>query len=275
MRIVSALLRPVRGVLRLCALLALVVAGLAIVSLLFPALGRARRERIVSGWSRMLVRSCGVTLRECPGEGATTLSASTPGKLLLLNHVSWLDVFAVLSLAPVSFVAKSEIARWPLLGTLVSRAGTLFLDRGRRHAVRRMNHRVAALLEEGRCVAVFAEGTTSDGAQLRPFHGNLVEGALRAHAPVIPVGLRYLDASGRRSDAPVFTSAGALVTSVVRIVFSTRLVAEVHPLAPVEGTSRTEVAERARRAIGERLRLPLDDRIPERVLRVRQSSPHA
>lgn len=271
MRIVSGLLRTV---LRLPALLALVVGGLAIVVLLFPLLATTRRERIVSRWSRVFVRGCGVTLRECPGEGAATLSASPHGKLLLLNHISWLDVFAVLSLAPVSFVAKSEIARWPVLGILVSRAGTLFLERGRRHAVQRMNSTIAAFLGEDRCVAVFAEGTTSDGAQLRPFHGNLVEGALRARAPVIPVGLRYL-VDGRRSDAPVFTTASGLLTSLVRILSSSGLVAEVHPLAPVEGASRTEVAERARRAIGERLQLPLDDRIPERVLRVRRSSAQA
>lgn len=260
MRIASVLLRSLRAALRLCALLALVVAGFAIVVLLFPALGRARRERIVCSWSRLLVRSCGVTLRECPGEGAASLSGSARGSVLLLNHISWLDVFAVLSLSPASFVAKSEIERWPFLGTLVARAGTLFLERGRRHAVQRMNHRIAALLADGHCVAVFAEGTTSDGARLRPFHGNLVEGALRAHAPVIPVGLRYLDSAGGRSDAPVFTRPSALVTSVVRIVSSSGLVAEVHPLAPVEGDNRSDVAERARRAIAERLGLPLEDR---------------
>ena len=171
-------------------LLGLLLGALATAVLVVPRSSAARRDRVVRRWSRMLLGVCGVRLRECPGEGAEPLATRRGGQLLLVNHVSWVDILLVMSIAPAHFVAKSEIARWPLLGTLASRAGTLFIERGKRHAVHRLNRRIVEVMNEGRRVAVFPEGTTSDGAQLLPFHGNLVEAALQARVPVIPVGLR-------------------------------------------------------------------------------------
>ncbi|HRA79808.1 MAG TPA: lysophospholipid acyltransferase family protein [Burkholderiaceae bacterium] len=180
----------------------------------------------------------------------------------LANHTSWLDVFLLMSIAPSLFVAKTEIARWPVLGTLVSRVGTLFIERGKRHAVHRLNRRIAEALGDGLRVTVFPEGTTSDGRQLLPFHGNLVEAALHTRAPVIPVGLRYLDREHRPTDAAVFIGRMAFVTSLARILSAPAIVAEVRPLAPAEGQTRQGIAEAARRAIAECLSLPLDGRVP-------------
>lgn len=241
----------------------LVLGGLLTVVSVFPMLSRAVRDEVVLRWSRMLLGACGVRLRERPADGAGTLAAQTGGFMLLANHVSWLDVFLVMAIAPSQFVAKAEIARWPVLGTLVSRVGTLFIERGKRHAVHRLNRRIVEALDDGLRVAVFPEGTTSDGRQLLPFHGNLVEAALHARAPVIPVGLRYLDADQRPTDAPVFIGKMAFVTSLARILSAPMIIAEVHPLPPADGENRQRVAEHARRAIGERLSLPMDDRGPD------------
>ncbi|MEZ5605182.1 MAG: lysophospholipid acyltransferase family protein [Burkholderiaceae bacterium] len=251
-------------------LASLLAAGLFTVVVVFPALGRDTRERVVARWSRLLLGACGVRLREHPAEGAESLAARRGGHMLLANHVSWLDVFLVLAIAPAHFVAKAEIARWPLLGTLVSRVGTLFIERGKRHAVHRMNRRIAQALGEGRRVAVFAEGTTSDGTRLLPFHGNLVEAALHARAPVVPVGLRYLDGEHRPTDAAVFIGSMAFVTSLYRVLTASSIVAEVHPLPPAEGETRQRIAEQSRRAIGARLGLPLDEAVPEAVRRARR-----
>ena len=124
-------------------------------------------------------------------------------------------------------------------------------------------------MNEGRRVAVFPEGTTSDGAQLLPFHGNLVEAALQARVPVIPVGLRYLDRDHRPTDAAVFIGRMAFVTSLARILSAPLIVAEVHPLPPAQGATRQQVAEHARRSIAARLALPLDDRVAESMRRAR------
>jgi len=265
----AALAGLLRLVVRAPLLFVLLLGGLLTVVTVFPMLARAARDRVILRWSRMLLAVCGVRLRECPADGAGSLR-QREGCMLLANHTSWLDVFLIMSIAPSQFVAKSEISRWPVLGTLVSRVGTLFIERGKRHAVHRLNRRIAEALGDGRRVAVFPEGTTSDGAQLLPFHGNLVEAALHSRAPVIPVGLRYLDRDHRPTDAAVFIGSMAFVTSLGRILSAPAIVGEVHPLPAAEGANRQQIVEQARRAIGERLALPLDERVPEAVRSARR-----
>ena len=121
------------------------------------------------------------------GGGSKVTLALPPGRLVVANHLSWLDIFAIDALCPASFVAKSEIARWPLVGTLVARAGTLFIERGRRHAVHRLIEHIERSLQAGGRVAVFPEGTTGAGHALLPFHANLIQAAVDAQAPVVPV----------------------------------------------------------------------------------------
>ena len=252
-------------------LASLLVAGLFTVVAVFPARGRDARERIVAGGARLWRGAGGGRLREQPAEGAESLAVRRDGHMLLANHVSWLDVFLVMAIAPAHFVAKAEIARWPVLGTLVSRVGTLYIERGKRHAVHRLNVRIVQALSEGRRVAVFPEGTTSDGSRLLPFHGNLVEAALQARAPVVPVGLRYLDSDHRPTDAAVFIGSMGFVTSLYRVLTAPSIVGEVHPLPPAEGTTRQHIAEDSRRAIAGRLHLPIDDAVPDALRRRRGS----
>ena len=85
----------------------------------------------------------------------------------MLNHVSWLDIVLVNAARPMTFIAKAEIARWPLVGTLVTRAGTLYIERGSRAAVRRTNRHLSQALEEGALVACFPAGTVSGAPKVR------------------------------------------------------------------------------------------------------------
>ena len=267
-----------RRLYRLPALAALLFGGLATVFLVFPWLGDPGRERLIARWSVWLLRVCGVRVIERPADAVSALSAlrgthgAGAGRLLLVNHVSWLDIFAIQSLAPASFVAKAEIAGWPLAGTLVARTGTVFIERGRRHAVHGVIQRLGAKLTEGHRAAVFPEGTTSDGRRLLPFHGNLVQAALNTGVPMIPVGLRYLDPDGEPSHAAMFVGDTSFLASLWRITGHPTLLVEVHPLPPIgpaEGLTRQEAARRARAAISARLGLPLEDTVPETLRALR------
>jgi 1-acyl-sn-glycerol-3-phosphate acyltransferase len=232
----------------------------------------AGRERAIATWSRWLVRACGVEVRERAAEGAVALSAMRgrhgpgDGRLLLSNHVSWLDIFAIDALAPASFVAKAEIAGWPLAGTLVARAGTVFIERGKRHAVHAVIRDLAARMGQGLRGAVFPEGTTSDGTRLLPFHGNLAQAALDAGVPMVPIGLRYIDPDGEPSHAALFIGDTTFLQSIWRITGHPKVIAEIHVLAPIEpapGLTRQAAVRRARDAISRSLGLPLDDTVPE------------
>jgi len=99
--------------------------------------------------------------------------------LVLANHVSWLDIIVIGALRPLSFVAKSEIAGWPLIGTLAGLQRTIYIDRQRRGATAHVSTAMGHRLAEGELVVLFAEGTTGDGTRLLPFRSSLV-GAARA-----------------------------------------------------------------------------------------------
>ena len=256
-------MRFVLGALRLLGMLLLLVAGLLTALLVFPWQTQPRRNRIIRGWSRLLMATCGVRVRvlgELPDELARTgMLAGSSGRLLLVNHISWIDIFALDAVLPSRFVAKAEIGAWPVMGTLVTLAGTLYIERGRRHAVHAMNHRVRDRLRAGESVAVFPEGTTTDGLALLPFHSNLVAPAMEVGCDVWPVALRYTQ-DGRPSQAAAFIGDTTLVASMWQIVIARRLEVEVAFLAPVPTNSGTHptrhhVAQAARAAIAAHLGL--------------------
>jgi 1-acyl-sn-glycerol-3-phosphate acyltransferase len=133
--------------------------------------------------------------------------------LVLANHVSWLDIPAVASTVPLSFIAKSEIADWPVFGFLARLQRSVFLDRARKSATAEVNDVVAERLARGEAIVLFPEGTTGDGNRLLPFRSSLV-GAARAalvgqggageHARVEAIHLQPLAlAYTRRNGMPV------------------------------------------------------------------------
>lgn len=105
--------------------------------------------------------------------------AADEAALVLANHVSWLDIAVIGALRPLSFVAKSEIAGWPVIGHLAALQRTLFIDRARRSATATVSAAMGHRLAGGELVVLFAEGTTGDGTRLLPFRSSLV-GAARA-----------------------------------------------------------------------------------------------
>jgi 1-acyl-sn-glycerol-3-phosphate acyltransferase len=101
------------------------------------------------------------------------------------------------------------------LGSLITGAGTLYIERESRRDAMRVVHHMAERLQAQDTLAVFPEGTTGDGRTLLPFHANLFQAAIAAQAPVVPVALRFVDgASGQRSDAPVFIGDTTLIASI-------------------------------------------------------------
>lgn len=252
------LLAPLRAVV----FSAHVLLGVAIVLVIFPFAGQIARNRISRAWSRVLIALCGA--RVVAGGIAIPahlqrdgLDPRAIGRLALANHVSWMDIFAINAVLPSRFIAKAEIGQWPLLGVLVSRGGTLYIERGRRHAVAAMNKTVREHLKLGETIVVFAEGTTTDGSGLLPFHSNVIAPALEVGAAIWPVAIRYTE-RGKRSTAAAFIGEMGLFTSLAQILVADRLIVEVAVLPPVstsEAADRHSIARAARAAIAEKLGL--------------------
>lgn len=111
--------------------------------------------------------------------------------LFVANHISWLDIIAIGGTTHARFVAKDEIARWPLVGSLARLAGVVFVGRDRRRETRLQANAVASALLQGRPVMLFAEGGTSDGSVVRAFRPALFASAVEAGVPVQPVAIDY------------------------------------------------------------------------------------
>jgi len=256
-------MRTLLAPLRIALLVVHVLAGLVLAGFVFPWLAQAGRNRIIHAWSRLLLTICGARLRitGTPLSAALQRSGIEPGsrgRMFLANHVSWIDPFALNASVPSRFVAKAEIRAWPLLGALVTLVGTLYIERGRRHAVASMNHRVRERLQQGETIAIFPEGTTTDGCSLRPFHSNLVAPALEVGAECWPVAFRYTEA-GAPSTAAALIDDVSLAASLWKIMCARRLQIEVAFFDPVPGTgnrNRHHVAEEAAERIAAWLGVP-------------------
>ena len=249
-----------------------IAVGFGIIAFGFPIISHVARQRVIRWWSGRVLAICGVSVRVVwpdrgTGDGPhaaarhTVATAMRPGggAMLVMNHISWLDIHVVHSQWPARFIAKAEIARWPILGYLTDRTGTIFIERGKRHAVREVNHRAAQLLRDGELVAMFPEGTTSDGDRLLPFHVNLIQSAIDARATIVVAGLRYLDRQGRLTSAASYVGDINLLQSIVRLIRMGPVTAELHLIDAIDvfdgavTVTRHEVGQRARALIAEAL----------------------
>ncbi len=235
--------------------------GFVIIAFGFSFMSHLTRQGLIRWWSRGVLAICGVRVRVIgpkPGTRTTVADAMRPGgigAMLVMNHISWIDIYVVHSVRTARFVAKAEIAKWPVIGYLTDRTGTIFIERGKRHAVRDANRRVADLLVAGELIAMCPEGTTSEGDRLLPFHANLIQPAIEARATIVVAGLRYLDAHGGRTVAPAYVGDINLYQSIVRIIRAGPITAELHLIDAIDGatTTRHDVSNRARVLIAEAL----------------------
>lgn len=227
--------------------------GVAVAGTVFSWLPEATRTRVLRRWSVRLLRILNVRIRvrgEAPG-----LSAGNG--MVVANHVSWLDIYLLKSVCPARFVAKSEVRAWPVIGWLSHRVGTLFIERAKRHDAARINQEVVTVLREGGRVAVFPEGTTSDGSLLRPFHAPLLQPLVHSEGTLWPVGLRFLLPDGSLDTAPAYVDDVSFGESFARVLARREILAELVFAPPIAaaGKTRRELAREAEQAIASALSL--------------------
>ncbi len=224
-----------------------ILSGALTILLLFPFLNAVERDRRVVAWARRLLACVRVRVRLAGRPPAVR----GEGALIVANHVSWLDIHVLHSLLASRFVSKAEVRDWPLIGWMAARAGTVYLERGRKSDARRVNEEMARLLREGACLALFPEGTTTDGTRLLPFYPSLLQPAVAAGARVWPAAIRYRHTDGRINLAAAYHDDTSLWQSLRRILAQDEILAEVTFLPPIAsaGLTRRELAQRAEAAI--------------------------
>ena len=140
-------------------------------------------SRLAQSYHRLLLSVIGVKL--------TVFGEKKSGNVLYVpNHVSWLDISIIGALSPTHFLSKAEIKKWPFIGLLATRAGTLYIKRGVRNSAEEANTTLQKTLEKNHNVVLFAEGKTTDGT-LKKFHGRLMQSAIDANSLIQPVAIFY------------------------------------------------------------------------------------
>lgn len=236
-----------RAAWRLARAVAHALAGLATILLRFPRMTGTQRDAQVQAWALKMLTLMGIRLQL---RGRPPVTGPV---LLVANHISWLDILVMHAARHCRFVSKADVRHWPLIGTLASGAGTLYIERACRRDAMRVVHHMAESLQRGEVVAVFPEGTTSDGRALLPFHGNLIQAAISTGTPVQPVALSFLDTQTRATSlSPCYVDDDTLLASVWRTLGAAPVTAVVHYGEPQTAQGRD------RRAWARDLRLAVD-----------------
>ncbi|WP_435003662.1 lysophospholipid acyltransferase family protein [Xanthomonas arboricola] len=216
-----------------------------------PPLARIRTGRddtldelMIRWWQGNLMRIFGFRLRRfgTPLPGAT---------LFVANHVSWVDISMLHSQRVMGFVAKREIAGWPLVGWLATKGQTIFHQRGNTESLGGVLQEMLLRLRSGKPVGVFPEGRTRGGTEVGPFHARIFQAAVEAGVPVQPVALRY----GERGNAQAVVAFGereSFFANIVRLLGEPSRLAEVHFLEPIRALDiegRRRLADTSRQRI--------------------------
>jgi 1-acyl-sn-glycerol-3-phosphate acyltransferase len=184
----------VLGTLRLVIGIARVVGATLVVALLQPLIlrtGIVGAHVVPDWWHRRVVRALGLRIH--------VRGALSPKRPLLVasNHISWADIMVLGSLGSMTFIAKSDMARWPVIGWLVTLQRTVFVDRDDTRKSAEQAGEIGRRLAGGEAMVLFAEGTTGDGNFLLPFKSSLfgaADVALKQGAEVVhvqPVSIAY------------------------------------------------------------------------------------
>jgi len=205
------------------------VGGLATTAFVFPRVSPRRRQALIARWSRQFLHMLHVEPRyRWHHDGGLAGNV-----LIVANHVSWLDIMVLNTLRPARFIAKAELRRWPVAGRMFVNVGTLFIDRGKRSDTHSVNRHTVEALSRGDVVAVFPEGTTSDGRGLLKFHSSLLQPIVDAEGYVQPAVIRYRTPDGEHSDVPAYCGGLTFLGSFWQVTGERKLVAELHLLPPL------------------------------------------
>ena len=221
--------------------------GLLLAWFVFPQLKLLERRELVERWCREVLDVLNVRLilhGEVPPQRVSSI-------FFVANHISWLDILVLNSIRQVRFVAKAELRSWPIIGALAKRTGTFFLQRKSMTQLSRLTRSLTSALRRGDCVAVFPEGTTTDGTSVRSFHSGLFEAPVIAGSLIWPIALRYVVSDGRPDTPLAFVGDESLVASIFKHLKQATITVHVSFAVPFEsaGESRQDLCLRSHRTI--------------------------
>lgn len=222
-----------------------------LVWLVFPHIGTSRHDGIIERWCRDVLDILDIRV--------FVQGQMPPGRmrsvLFVANHISWMDILLVNASQRVRFVAKEEVRSWPLIGWIAARTGTLFLKRTSTHQLARVMKSTAASLRHGDCIAIFPEGTTTDGRSVQAFHSGLFQSAIEAQALIRPVGISYHRDDGSIDTDIAFLGSQSLVSSILNVLTRPTTQVRLSFTNPIDSSAgdRRRLADSCQKAVEQSL----------------------
>jgi 1-acyl-sn-glycerol-3-phosphate acyltransferase len=217
---------------------------------------RAAAIKLVSGFSRIILILFGVRVHVKHRE---RLHKTGSGRLIVSNHLSYIDVLVISTLLPSVFITSVELKNTTLLGTLARLSGSIFVERRKPSGLKREIGDIAFALGQGLPVVLFPEGTTSNGDRVQPFKNSLFDSAVIAHVDIVPVCLRYIRTNNKHitpqnRDNVFYYGGVSFGKHLLRFLSLASVDAEVVPLKAISvhpGQSRKDLAEETHQIISE------------------------
>lgn len=209
----------------------------------FPRLDRTSQSLAIQKWSADTLNLLGISVEVI---GAVETSTSNSSRLLVANHISWLDPLVIQTLQHSIFVAKQEVSQWPVVGHIAKGCDVVFVNRGSPSSARKMVQSMTAALQKNMCIAGFPEGTSTEGHQVGFFHSNLFEVAVANACEVIALSLRYQDPSTQAIRLePAFVGDIGFLQSLHRVICAPPMVVQVVVSKPIasQGHTRRTLAQ--------------------------------
>ena len=210
------------------------------------------KKKVINYWSKILLSlvclrvTCNGVKNELPPSPFIVVS----------NHISWVDIFVLLSVLPVSFIAKIEIKKWFFLGNLVDMAGTIFIDRNRRRSIREVAKKISEKSINNKSYAFFPEGKTSTGKTIQKFYSGLFSLFFEnQELTLLPVLIKYKK-DGLFTEVCAYIGDMSLLESVVRIIKNPNLSAEVEIMPAISiKNNEDEISSVGRKDLASQVRL--------------------
>jgi len=173
--------------------------------------------------------------------------------VLVSNHISWLDIVAIAATTPVTFVSKSDLRHWPIVGVLAESTGTVFIKRGSLLAVNKTLSHINEIMVSGRKMVFFPEGTTTIGEKVNKFNSALFESSNRANSPVQPIAISYFHKGNPDRDIAPYVDDDHFVLHLWNLFRVGKLDVQLDFLDEISANtySRQELALRSQERIAE------------------------
>ncbi|MCD8338989.1 MAG: 1-acyl-sn-glycerol-3-phosphate acyltransferase [Burkholderiales bacterium] len=268
-------MRAVIGVIRIVVLLTFSLWLLLMARTKYQWEDAAGKGRMEIFYNKLLLRLCGLKYRSVghlPKSVAECgLTEKAPGMVAVANHISFLDIFTLQASSASKFIAKAEIAKWPVFGAITTAIGSIYINRRSRKAILEVNEVIKKTLEKREVVGLFAEGTTTFGNSLLPIKSNFFKAPCEIGATIQPMLIVYTS-YGKLTERYSFAAGMPLFTALWNVTTTPGGEVTIHFLESFSaaGLDRHEVAKRCDELMRARIKEIWGDKYIESDPRVNQ-----